>query len=856
MRKLDRKLLVIGWDGADWKMINPLIDQGLMPNLEKLVNAGTIGNLATLDPPFSPMLWTSMATGKRPYTHGVMGFNEPDADGVNIRPVLSLSRKCKAIWNILTQEKKKTHTVAWWPSHPAEPINGVAISNFYQRAMKNTAKHWPIAPQSVHPKQMEEHYAKLRIHPSELTGAHLFPFLPMLDKLGPSHMKEVQQLRHLLAENSSLHAAFTNIIRTQEWDFATVYFDGIDRCCHEFMKYHPPKRDHIPQDKFDIYKDIVKGMYQYHDMMLGRVMDIAGDDATIMLISDHGFQSDHLRPKNIPIEPAGIAYEHSQYGIIAIKGPGIKKDSLVQGASILDITPTILQLFDLPIGQDMDGNPLLSIFENPDIPKSIETWETVEGESGMPSSQYQEDPNFAEKMLDQLADLGYIDKPDKDKTIAFKSTKNFCDSNLARAYMDGGKIPEAIEIFVRLYQEHQKPWISYRLAVCYQMIGQHQKCRALIQQLQDGGFYDNPIMETIEASLLMSEGKFLEASKLLENIETKVDHTYGGLYLKIARCYAMIKQPVKAQKAIEKELANNYDNPYAHQFLGIIHLNHNRFKEAYECFMEAISLEYGMSEAHYYLGKTLIALGEYQAASNALEVSLSINPHNNHARLILQRVYQTHLDKAEKADQIFQDFNSYCSGEITIVSGMPRSGTSLMMQLLEATGVDIFSDGERVSDDNNPKGYYEHEVVKKINHNPHWLKSCNGKAVKIVAPLITSLPYNYRYKVIFMERDPMEIYKSQEQMLLRLGKTNKKQIFSQGIFQQIEQTIKSSKAWLDNHPCVDVLYVSYNDLIERPQDYADKLTRFLDKQIDLSIIQKTIDPTLYRERSVSAMESS
>jgi len=155
MIKSDRKLLVIGWDGADWKMINPLIDKGLMPNLEKLVNAGTIGNLSTLDPPFSPMLWTSMATGKRPYTHGVMGFNEPDADGINIRPVLSLSRKCKAIWNILTQEKKKTHTVAWWPSHPAEPINGVAISNFYQRAMNNSPENWDIAPQSIHPTQME-----------------------------------------------------------------------------------------------------------------------------------------------------------------------------------------------------------------------------------------------------------------------------------------------------------------------------------------------------------------------------------------------------------------------------------------------------------------------------------------------------------------------------------------------------------------------------------------------------------------------------------------------------------------------------------------------------------------------------
>lgn len=845
----NRKLLVIGWDGADWKMINPLMDQGLMPNLEKLVNSGTIGNLATLDPPFSPMLWTSMATGKRPYTHGVMGFNEPDEDGINIRPVLSLSRKCKAIWNILTQEKKNTHTVAWWPSHPAEPINGISISNFYQRAMHSNAEQWDIAPQSVHPKSMEEDFAGLRIHPSELTGAHLFPFVPMLDKLSAEHMQDVQKLRQILAENSTLHNAFTNIIRTQKWDFATVYFDGIDRICHDFMKYHPPKRAHIPQDKFDIYKDIVKGMYQYHDMMLGRVMDLAGDDATIMIISDHGFQSDHLRPKNIPVEPAGIAYEHSPYGIFAIKGPGIKKDSLLHGASILDVTPTILQLFNLPIGQDMDGNPLLSIFENPSIPKSIESWELIDGDAGMPTDQYDKDPDFAQKMLDQLADLGYIDQPDQDKSIAYKSTKTFCDSNLARAYMDGGKISNAIEIFERLNTEKSTPWISYRLAICYQMTGKHQECRSLISKLQLGGYYENPVMETIEASMLMSEGKYLEASKLLEQVESKVDVTYGDIYLKIARCYAMIGQPGRAQKAIEKELANNHDNPSAHQFLGIIHLNHHRYGEAYTCFMEAVSLDYSLSDAHYYLGKTLMALGDYESAAKALEVTLGINPHNNHARLLLRTVYRTHLDLADQAAQVFRDFNNYCVGEITIVSGMPRSGTSLMMQILEASGIDIFTDGERSNDDNNPKGYYEHEIVKRINHNPHWLKNCNGKAVKIVAPLISSLPYNYKYKVIYMDRDPMEIYRSQEQMLLRMGKRNSKQIFSQGILNQIEQTIHNTKSWLNNHPCVDVIYVPYSELIDQPQKYAPQISKLLDKQIDLTVLQATIDPKLYRERS-------
>src|SRR5690348_17013463 len=97
-----RKLLLIGWDAADWKVAIPLIDQGLMPALESLINNGVMGNNATLSPILSPMLWNSIATGMRPDKHGILGFMEPDPDSDGVRPVSSTSRKVKAVWNILT----------------------------------------------------------------------------------------------------------------------------------------------------------------------------------------------------------------------------------------------------------------------------------------------------------------------------------------------------------------------------------------------------------------------------------------------------------------------------------------------------------------------------------------------------------------------------------------------------------------------------------------------------------------------------------------------------------------------------------------------------------------------------------
>src|SRR6476660_367368 len=113
-----KKVLLIGWDAADWEMIDPLLQSGQMPALAHLLNCGVRGNLATIQPVLSPMLWTSIATGKRADKHGICGFTEPLPDGSGVRPITVLSRKTKAVWNMLTQTGRRSLVVGWWPSHP------------------------------------------------------------------------------------------------------------------------------------------------------------------------------------------------------------------------------------------------------------------------------------------------------------------------------------------------------------------------------------------------------------------------------------------------------------------------------------------------------------------------------------------------------------------------------------------------------------------------------------------------------------------------------------------------------------------------------------------------------------------
>ncbi|HRZ77308.1 MAG TPA: alkaline phosphatase family protein, partial [Bacteroidales bacterium] len=312
----NRKVLLVGWDAADWKVINPLLDSGRMPALASLVERGVVANLATLDPPLSPMLWTSIATGKTADKHGIISFVEPVPDQGGVRPVNVTSRKTRALWNILHNQGLRSNVVGWWPSHPAEPIRGAMVSNFYQQAGKPLGEPWKMPKGTVHPPALRPDMASLRVHPGELTEAHILPFVPLAALIDQEKEHSLNALAKIIAHASSIHSAATWLMRNTAWDFMAVYYDAIDHFGHGFMKFHPPRQEHIPEDQFELYREVVNGGYIFHDMMLERLLKLAGEDTTVILISDHGFHSDHLRPKHLPKLPAAPAYEHSPYGIL------------------------------------------------------------------------------------------------------------------------------------------------------------------------------------------------------------------------------------------------------------------------------------------------------------------------------------------------------------------------------------------------------------------------------------------------------------------------------------------------------------------------------------------------------------
>lgn len=662
-RRLAKKVLLIGWDAADWRVINPLMDAGLMPALESLVNVGVIGNLATLDPPLSPMLWTSISTGMFADKHGVLGFTQPDPERQLIRPVLGSTRKVKAMWNILNQEGFRCHVIGWWPSHPAEPIDGVYVSNFYHRAHGPFGHPWPMMTGTVHPEELAGTLAGLRIHPQELTAAHILPFVPQaveiqheIDQIEDEKEREQKQKRltsvaKIIAECATVHAAATWVMENEEWDFFAVYYDAIDHFGHGFMRFHPPRREGIPEELFERYNYVVTAGYRFHDMMLGRLLHLAGPDTTVILVSDHGFHPDHLRPKGIPKEPAGPAVEHRDLGVICLRGPHIQKDERVYGASLLDVAPTVLTLFGLPVGRDMDGRPLAEVFDKPIEPDYIPTWETVAGESGMYPPETQQDPWAEQAALERLIELGYVEPPGEDKKEAVEKSVRESRFYLARVYLSTRRRQEALPILEELYRQAPKERrYALRLAQCYRNLNRLEDCRRVIEELLVREEESFPALDLLQGTLLLAEEKPQEALVYLEKAE-QTEPRRPDLHRRIGSAYLQMREWVLAEGAFHKALEIDPDSASAYRGLAVATLRQQRYDEAAEAALASVGRIYYNPSGHYYLGEALLRLGEYERAAEAYRVAVSQSPGMRLAHLRLVRLYRDYLDKPVLAEE-------------------------------------------------------------------------------------------------------------------------------------------------------------------------------------------------------------
>jgi hypothetical protein len=189
------------------------------------------------------------------------------------------------------------------------------------------------------------------------------------------------------------------------------------------------------------------------------------------------------------------------------------------------------------------------------------------------------------------------------------------------------------------------------------------------------------------------------------------------------------------------------------------------------------------------------------------------------------------------------------NSDIIIVSGLPRSGTSLMMQMLDSGGVEVVTDGVRAADTDNPRGYHELEKVKRLKHDASWLPLTRGKAFKMVSQLLYDLPAGENYRIVFMERDLEEVLRSQEKMLGRLDRPAAPR---EQIKAAYGMHLERLGNWLRQQRHMAVLRVSYNELLAQPRPQAQRVSDFLGGKADVEGMVRAVDPALYRNRKEPA----
>jgi tetratricopeptide (TPR) repeat protein len=717
--------------------------------------------------------------------------------------------------------------------------------------------------------------------------------------------------------------------------------------------------------------------------MLGTLLSKAGEDTNVVLMSDHGFHPDHLRPRGIPDFPAGPAIEHSPFGIFVMAGPGIRKDETLFGVSVLDLAPTLLALYGLPAGEDMDGRVVTAAFENPPALEAIPSWEDVPGEDGRHPPHTRLDPVAAAEALGQLVALGYIEKPGGNIEEYVESTVRELRYNLLEAYQDANRHAEALDIardlcsrnpddqryaLKRFLSSQALGLVAEMRGIVDDMSGRRrqlyleavermkafrelakqrynekkiaasetpdpEECeRELTYELNPRAEPDEPrdfllqpeerrdlqktillhryqpaITDLLEAHALTAEKRWFEALEVLRRLDG-AQLMRPAILLQSADLLRRLGRLPESEQAYRRALVLDPDNTHAYLGLCRLALRRRDYEGATKAATDCTGRLYFYPMAHLMEGIARIGLGDYGKANTSLRTALSQNPHFPQAHLWLARLLKFRLNDPAGADEHFRWYREMrrtrparstaaarpkvdspvrstmlrstmlrstmlrstmlrstmlrstaaprpdslqpaLGEDVLVVCGLPRSGTSMLMQMLDAGGMPILTDQARTADEDNPKGYFEFEAVRKMFRDQGWVGEARGKAVKIVTPLVCSLPTGGRYRVLLIERDYDEILASQAKMIARRGEPvadspERRERLRREYARLIDQT----REVLGGRPDVELLTLFHEDTIRWPQETAEIMNRFAGGSLDTSRMASAVDRSLYRNR--------
>ncbi len=420
-------LLFFGVDSGNWNILTPMIQAGELPNMASLVERGSFGVLKSGVPIQSPQMWTSIATGVVPEKHGITRFTaEIPGTGREV-PVTSNMRKVKAFWNILSEADITVGIVGWWPSWPAEPVNGFVIA---QRAWPvNWSRHGiPFGAARDQSGRLIVEDFEGRTYPEELY-AEFEPFIVTEEDVtaselallfsDPSFTDPARQFhaRWVFAKDKTFADAGLAMLKRHTPDVFAVYLQGTDVVSHYYWGYQREEGFTVSPADERLYARVVRNYYRYVDGVIASYLEEVGEDTAVMIVSDHGFETKRdlkerwERGEKIRTEEGGkdVPWDHGVDGIFIMAGPGVREDNRLPDMSVVDVTPTMLAYLGLAVAEDMDGVPALEAFEASFLEKNpvttVPTYET----GGPRGDEAPMESPMDEGIKEKLRALGYIE---------------------------------------------------------------------------------------------------------------------------------------------------------------------------------------------------------------------------------------------------------------------------------------------------------------------------------------------------------------------------------------------------------------------------------------------------------------
>jgi tetratricopeptide (TPR) repeat protein len=626
---LQRRMIVLGVDSFDWRLIDPLVKRGRMPNLARLVARGTRANLKTIRPILSPVIWTSIATGVKPSRHGIVDFVVNDPVTGEMVPVTSRMRQVPALWSLVSRQGLDVGVVAWWATWPAETVQGQIVTDrvAFQLFNKQMNEDWKNADPAktrgkTYPPELFEKIRPLIKAPTEVTDAELAPFLGggrFPRSLTDEERGMIDDFRTVLAAGETYHRIALGMLRDDRPALAMFYYEGPDEASHLFMRYRSPLLPGVERRQMNLFGSIVDRYYERQDRYLGEIVEAAGPDTTVILVSDHGFKSDTNRPYDTDprIDKGNAADWHSPIGVFVAAGPDIRPGFTLGSASILDVAPTVLALFGLPAARDMDGQPLTDMMSAGFTQAHPVAWVDSYGGARRAGEEEIAQASAGDaELLEKLRNLGYIGE----ERVTAKNNRGVIA-------LEEGDIDGAIATFEQALQTGEAGTMArLNLARAWLTKGDIDKAASYAgEALRDEP--NNKQALLLLGGVAVKRESWDEAERLCRRA-LAIDPAFTPAHSKLGELLRKRGRDDESLAEFRKVIDIAPLSPVEYNNIGNIHREHGRIDKAMESYREALRCDAQYIGAYNNLGLCLQEKGKLDEAKALYDKALAIRPEN------------------------------------------------------------------------------------------------------------------------------------------------------------------------------------------------------------------------------------